>query len=63
MGPREATHTRSDLEAMRGDGLPRGGHGGAVERRERGRAARGGGASAEIGGGPANGDDGVMPRP
>jgi hypothetical protein len=49
-GPREATHVRGGPEAMQGDGLPGGGHGGghggAVERRERGQAARGGGASA-----------------
>jgi hypothetical protein len=38
-GPREATHARGGPDAMRGDGLLGGGHGGAVERRERGRAA------------------------
>jgi hypothetical protein len=36
-GPREPTHARGGSEARRGDGLPGGGHGGAVERRERGR--------------------------
>jgi hypothetical protein len=45
-GPREATHARGGSEVRRGDGFPGGGHGGAVERRERGRAAREGGASA-----------------
>jgi hypothetical protein len=45
-GPSEATHARAGPEAMQGDGLPGGGHGGAVERRERGQAARGGRASA-----------------
>jgi hypothetical protein len=45
-GPREATHARGGPEAMQGDGLPGGGHDDAVEWRERGRAARGGGASA-----------------
>jgi hypothetical protein len=45
-GPREATHARGGLEARRGDGLLGGGHDGAVERRERGCAAREGGTSA-----------------
>jgi hypothetical protein len=45
-GPREATHARGGPEVMQGDGLLGGGRGGAVERRERGRAARGGRASA-----------------
>jgi hypothetical protein len=57
-GPWEAAHARGGQEASKAAATA-----GAVERRERGRAVRGGKVGALNRGGPTGGDDGVTLRP
>jgi hypothetical protein len=62
-GPWEAAHARGGQEASKVAACYAAATAGAVERRERGRATRGGKAGTLNRGGPTGGDDGVTLGP